>query len=156
DQRWRHGFENVARAGYTADGAGCRSSHQGGRDCPDLFTNLVDEAAQTVSLMTGRTKKDIVLEIIRDIGGSKSPIDESTRIYQDLQISGDDAFEVIERIHKECGTSFRQLDFHEYFPNETDAIFYHIMQLFGWTWKKKTMTVGELLRAVEAGNWVEK
>ena len=106
--------------------------------------------------MAERTKREIVLEIIRDVAGQKLRTDETTRIYQDLSIAGDDAFELLERIHEECGTSFRELDFEQYFPNETDSLFYHILHFFGWQWKKKTMTVGDLLKAVEAGNWVEK
>lgn len=107
-------------------------------------------------MTTGRTKREIVLEIIRDIARPKSPIDEATRIYQDLSISGDDAVELIERIHKNCGTSFIGFDFDEYFYNETEDLFYRILHLLGRAFRKKTLTVGELLSAVEAGSWIEK
>jgi len=94
-----------------------------------------------------------VIEIVREISASKS-IDPSARIFQDLSILGHDAGDLLDRLHREFGTSFAGLDFEAYFPDEGDGMLYVVFDLFGW-FKKKSMTVEHLVAVVAAGQWFE-
>jgi len=95
-----------------------------------------------------------VFQIVREISASKS-IDPSDRIFQDLDISGHDAGELLTRVHREFGTSFAELDFAAYFPDEGDGMFYVLLfNRLGW-FKKKSMTLEHLVEVVTAGKWFE-
>lgn len=96
----------------------------------------------------------VVLAILHDFARPRKGIDDATRIYHDLLISGDDADEMLQRIHAACGTTFEGFDFNAYFPNETESLFARIALLFGWS-DKKSITVGHLLKVVESGRWFE-
>jgi hypothetical protein len=102
-----------------------------------------------------RNTEDIVVGILRDIARPYRKIEGSTRVYQDLLISGDDAGDLLDRIHKEFGTSFEGFEFGDYFFNEPDAFVYVILRLFGWA-PKKTLSVRHLVEVVEAGQWFEE
>jgi hypothetical protein len=95
-----------------------------------------------------------VIEIVREISASKS-IDPAARIFQDLSISGHDAGDLLDRLHREFGTSFAGLDFEAYFPDEGDGMLYALLfNRLGW-FKKKSMTVEHLIAVVAAGKWFE-
>ena len=106
-------------------------------------------------MATPQKLEDTVLRILQDISRPSKAISASTLVYQDLLISGDDATELIDRIKKECGTSFQGFTFGDYFPDETESIFYRFVHLFGRN-SKKNLTVGHLLKVVEAGKWYEE
>ena len=106
-------------------------------------------------MATPQKVEDAVLRILQDIARPSKAISASTLIYQDLLISGDDATELIDRIQKECGTSFQGFPFGDYFPDETESLFYRFLHLFGRN-SKKNLTVGHLLKVVEAGKWYEE
>jgi hypothetical protein len=52
-------------------------------------------------LAENRNAEDIVNGILLDIARPYRKIEGSTRVYEDLLICGDDAWELFERIHKE-------------------------------------------------------
>lgn len=99
-------------------------------------------------------KEEAVIEILRGIIGRDKKIDRSTLIYDDLRISGDDAIELIERIHREFGTSFKSFRFPDYFPYESESLLYGVFLLFAQS-RKKPLTVGHLLDVVDRGEWFE-
>jgi hypothetical protein len=104
--------------------------------------------------MIPQEKQEALIKVLREIAGSNRTIDKSTLIYEDLLISGDDAADLIERIHKEFGASFRNFRFSDYFPDETESIFHRIFLLFARS-KKKPLTVGHLLEVIDRGEWFD-
>ncbi|HLY90013.1 MAG TPA: DUF1493 family protein [Acetobacteraceae bacterium] len=65
-----------------------------------------------------------LVERIRAICCVKGVIDAHTELWGDLGLHGDDAFELLEAIHTDCGVDFSDLDFNRFFPNETEGIYY--------------------------------
>ena len=96
-----------------------------------------------------------VLEIVRHFSAWRGPIDSSLRIHEDLHIAGDDAADLINRIHEEFGTSFDGFEFSEYFPDETEAIFYLLLIPLGLN-RKRSISVRHLVDVVNAGKWFEE
>lgn len=97
-----------------------------------------------------------LLQIVKDITGGRTQIDETTCLHHNLSISGDDAAELIDRVHKTFGTSFEGFEFSSYFPDETEGFLYHFGRLFGFISKKKRLSVGHLLSVVKAGHWFDE
>jgi Holliday junction resolvasome RuvABC DNA-binding subunit len=93
-------------------------------------------------------------DMVSDISGRHGIVD-SMCLYHDLSISGDDAFELLDAIHKNFGTVFTDFHFESYFPNETEAIWYRIGKVFGFRDKKKRLTFGHLLEVTKVGRWFD-
>jgi len=104
---------------------------------------------------TAKLRRDAVVALIREIVGKREIVDTSTRLFHDLRISGDDAFDLLTEIHRKFGTSFKALDFHAYFPAEGDDFGWRLWKLFGYTDNQKALTLGHLLKVIEAGHWYE-
>src|ERR1022692_3357026 len=62
-----------------------------------------------------------LIAMVQRIVGHRNPIPRSAAIYQDLQFTGDDAYELFEMISARFGTSFQGFDWPAYFPNETEV-----------------------------------
>ena len=98
-----------------------------------------------------------LLELVRWVlGGGKDVFFAHTELHADLRISGDDAWELIERVHQVFGTSFVGLSLGDFFPGENDPP--------GGFWLGKAsekppdlrpFTFGHLLAVVECGHWFE-
>jgi hypothetical protein len=95
----------------------------------------------------------VLVSAIKAIAGRKN-ISQSSRLYHDLGIAGDDAYELLETLHKKFGVKFDQLDFGRYFPNETDAGIFHIAKLFGFKGRWREMTVRDLIESIDRGAWI--
>ena len=92
--------------------------------------------------------------IIRRLTGSRRTIDPSTRLWHDLRISGDDAIELFEDIHRQFGTNFFDFEFEPYFPDESEGLFAPVTEwLHPGRWK--ALTFGHLVQVVDAGTWFE-
>lgn len=98
------------------------------------------------------TPREVLHRILAD---TKPPISDKLRLCQDLSIMGDDAYELLTRIIEHFGTRFEGFDFQTYFPNETEAAFWHIGRLIGWRYPKKEITVGHLVAVIERGHWFD-
>ena len=104
------------------------------------------------------TRADVeqrINEILRDFSGRKN-ISPADRIHEDLSIAGDDAAELLGKLHDEFGTTFEGFAFDAYFPNETEAMFYgRFLNRLGW-FRKKSIMVRHLTAVVRAGKWFEE
>lgn len=60
--------------------------------------------------------------ILRKISGSRNLIEDKTRLYHDLKISGDDVTDLIREIRQVFGVSLQELDSPRYFPDEGTVI----------------------------------
>jgi len=97
-----------------------------------------------------------LIERIRTICCMKETIDAHTELWGDLGLHGDDAFELLEALHTDCGVDFSDLDFSRYFPNETEGIYYWWGRRIGlWRTRFAPLTVGHLEAVVVRRQWFE-
>lgn len=84
---------------------------------------------------------------------STDNIDGETRIFHDLFIYGDDAFEFLEEYQKRFLVDLSNFDFNIYFPSEGDIIYpYFIIKLFNlYIGTYKELKVKDLVEAVKKG-----
>jgi hypothetical protein len=102
----------------------------------------------------GDDARDVTVAIIRKFASSSEPIGDQTRLLHDLSISGDDAFELLSELEKQFGPFTIGMEFDDYFPDETEGMWYRRGKFLG-PWKpKKELTVGDLLTCIKAGRWV--
>lgn len=99
--------------------------------------------------------RDIVIGIIRKFASSSATIGDQTRLLHDLSISGDDASELLEALEKQFGPITVGMEFDDYFPNETEGIFYRRGKFLGFWKPKKELTVSQLLTCIKLGRWTE-
>jgi hypothetical protein len=98
-----------------------------------------------------------LVEIVKRIGGSKTQIQLSTLVYHDLRIDGDDAAELLADISNSFAVSFKGMDFHAYFPDETEAIWWHWGSKLGIVSLRRfrPCTIGHLLNVIDRGEWFD-
>lgn len=99
-----------------------------------------------------------IQDMVRFIHGGKSTVSDSTRLWHDLRISGDDAYELLEMVHKRFGTRFDAFDFNAYFPGETDIFEGLISMIAAWFRRsdgRREFTFGHLVAIVERGVWFQ-
>jgi hypothetical protein len=77
------------------------------------------------------------------------------KIYHDLGIGGDDAFDLLDHVSADFKLDFSEMKFSDYFPNESEAFFEHIGRIIGFKGQRKPLTVDHLLRVIEKGQWFE-
>ena len=99
------------------------------------------------------TDCDELVAIARDISRFGGPIDEETRVWHDLHLSGDDAYEMLETIRNRFGVSFKSMDFSRCFPDETEGFFYMWAERFGLRSRFEPLALGHLLAVIQAGQW---
>jgi hypothetical protein len=81
-------------------------------------------------------------------------LNDTDRLYQDLLLTGDDAYELLAEIKRRFGTSFDTLDFAIYFGEGDRANW--LLHLNGYRDPNcRESTVGHLLNVIEAGHWFE-
>lgn len=94
--------------------------------------------------------------MVAEYTGSRRKIDDATRLYHDLNLSGDDANEFLNAVHGEFGTLFHGLRFGSYFPSEGEAPFRWLERMLkGKTMGYREFTVGHLIAVISAGAWSE-
>jgi Protein of unknown function (DUF1493) len=101
------------------------------------------------------SKREAVREIVLEFASREDSVEDSTRLVQDLRIGGDDAWELLEKIHARFGTSFKDIDFDAFFPDEGEMFGYGIATFFGWKDRRKKITFGHLVKIVDGGKWFE-
>jgi hypothetical protein len=98
-----------------------------------------------------------LVEMIKRIGCVRSEITHDTAIYHDLQIAGDDAYELLVELWQRFRLSpEKKINFSKFFPNEPDALWFYWRAKLGFPDKKRPrITVGHLLTVIERGEWFE-
>ena len=78
---------------------------------------------------------------------------QTSRLWHDLRIGGDDAWELIEGIAHELKVDFAGFDFDRYFPPETGAL----AEMWWWRLSRRTtrapLTIGHLVTVARARRW---
>jgi hypothetical protein len=93
--------------------------------------------------------------MVRKYGPRDTPDLSSVELYNDLQIGGDDAYEMLTEVSKKYGITFTELNFHDYFPYETEAAWFYFKSLLGLRYKRKSFNFGHLNAVVERGRWFD-
>lgn len=99
--------------------------------------------------MSSRYEFIKILEYISGI----SRITDDILVYHDLNITGDDADELMQEIEKKFGTRFDGFIFQDYFPDEFGSWPLWILRLFGRQPKQKKLSVGHLVAVIDRGHW---
>lgn len=100
---------------------------------------------------------DDICATVRRIAGRGPQVTSHSRLLHDLRITGDDAYELLDEIEKKYDVTWGGFVTKEYFPDEGEAIWWWLKNLFGFKDKvHKEITVGDLVRAAKAGRWQEK
>ena len=97
---------------------------------------------------------DKVSAIVRRISCARS-VNAQTRVYHDLGIGGDDAWEMLGKIASGSALDFSGFVFSRYFPDETEVFGEHVAKAFGRRSKRQPLTVQHLASVVELGNWFD-
>lgn len=92
--------------------------------------------------------------IVRRYSGTRR-VGSTSRIYHDLSIAGDDAWELLEQLTQEFGTSFDGFPFVDYFPEETEALPAYWGRFFGLRGRWRPLTLGHLVEVARRGAWFE-
>jgi len=78
-----------------------------------------------------------------------------SRLWHDLHIGGDDAWELLGEVVCRFQTSFETMTFSAYFPDETEAWRAGIGMMLGFRSDKKAVTVQHLAQVVKPGAWFD-
>lgn len=90
--------------------------------------------------------------LIRRLAGAKT-LSPATALFHDLSLAGDDAAELFETMHRDFGTHFDGFDFPAYFPDETEALGFHLLPRRRA--QKRRLTVAHLHAVLARGAWFE-
>ena len=94
--------------------------------------------------------------IVAGFLGRREAFSDSSRLYHDLGIYGDDACEMLEEVREKFGVDFTGFDFSRYFPNETDGSILPLFKMFGYKGRRFTgFPVGHLRAVAASGRWFE-
>jgi hypothetical protein len=97
--------------------------------------------------------EEVRLHVVRASGSHK--VLPQSRLWHDLRVGGDDAWELIEKLVDSFGTSFTSMAFSDFFPDETEAFGAHWGMVFGFRSDKTPVTVQHLADVVERGHWFD-
>lgn len=87
-------------------------------------------------------------------------VNEATELYYDLGLAGDDLYDAIDAIRQLSGADFSRMDLRLYAPNEVSHNFgLNFLRAFReWRGERtyRSLTVGRLVAAVQAGAWEDR
>ena len=95
-----------------------------------------------------------VVQIVRRISGARE-VSPSSRVYQDLGVAGDDAWEMLRHLGDRFSVSLTDFDFSRYFPAETEAMGEHWAKMFRLVKPRPPLTVEHLIAVAERKCWFE-
>jgi len=100
-------------------------------------------------------RRDLWAEICH-ISGHVGPINDHIELYKDLSIAGDDEWELLEILRDRYSVDLSDFGSDAYFPIETDAIWYRLARIFGYSGRKwHSFTLAHLVSAVRNGEWLK-
>lgn len=93
-----------------------------------------------------------LIELLEEEQGRAGSFTRDTRLYEDLNIYGDDAFEFMVSFGKKFNVDLSGFDFNKYFKSEGFDLFGGFFNPVGYF--KKPITLGDLEQAVINGKMV--
>lgn len=101
-----------------------------------------------------------VITALRRVTMGEVAITETTELYYDLGLAGEDLGDAIDAIRKPFGTDFSLMDLRQYAPNEVTHNFgLNLAREFReWRGERtyRSLTVGSLITAVQIGSWNDR
>ena len=109
---------------------------------------------------SGNAIRDHVFSALKRITMCADPITDTTELYYDLGLAGEDLGDAIDAIREPFGTDFSLMDLRKYAPNEVAHNFgLNLVREFRELRDERTypsLTVGSLITAVQAGSWNDR
>jgi hypothetical protein len=105
--------------------------------------------------MCAMSIRQSLVGLLRDMRVAGREVRDDMRLYHDLLLTGDDAAELLDKIHRKFGTRFDDFNFAAYFPDETEAFAEHLAHFAGWDAPRHGLTFAHLVAVVERGAWFE-
>lgn len=106
--------------------------------------------------MTSDVFEEIKSFLSQEIGTNKF-MERNTRLYEDLRIDGDDAFELMQKYKSVFKVDMTHFDYNLYFAPEGIDLIGAVMSVFKKGKPKlKSITIGDLERAAISGAWKEQ
>ena len=97
---------------------------------------------------------DIIVRLVQKISG-RQHVSPQTLLWHDLQLGGDDMFELLGAVHQQFDTSFEGLNFTSFFPEEHEAMGAGWASKLGFRSKLKPVSVQHLVDVVRQGQWFD-
>lgn len=98
-----------------------------------------------------------VVSALKRVTMREDAITETTELYYDLRLAGEDLGDAIDAIREPFGTDFSLMDLRQYAPNEVSHNFgLNLIRDFReWRGQRtyRSLTVGSLIGAVQIGSW---
>jgi hypothetical protein len=120
-----------------------------------ILTALIELALSLSDKYEAVSNEDRLKRIVRRYRIAREPIQGDMRLFHDLLITGDDAYELMVNIHKTFDTKFDEFPFEGYFPNQGEGLPGKLMKMKWYQRKWKELTFGHLLHVIEIGYWVQ-
>jgi len=93
--------------------------------------------------------------VIIKIGEENINLTQSTRIYEDLKIDGDDAFELLKSFEREFNVDMTDFEYNNYFAPEGIDLIGGLINIFKKNKKKLLpLTLGDLETVAKKGKWL--
>lgn len=95
-----------------------------------------------------------IRDIVQEVTGSRT-VTPNTRLWHDLSLGGDDIVELVERLEAKFGTSFADLPYADFFPDEGAALGAHLLKSLGLKDRRKPVTIQHMADVVKRGAWFD-
>jgi hypothetical protein len=94
-----------------------------------------------------------LFNLVEEYNPQKRKVNEDTRVYQDLNVYGDDADEFLMKYSEMFNVNLKFFNFTDYFPSEGDPILSELVRMIRLRPKKqlKELTVRKLLEGIQKG-----
>lgn len=102
------------------------------------------------------TFEKLKILIFNKIGQENVTLKKSTRIYEDLSVDGDDAFELLKSFEQEFNVDMTDFEYNNYFASEGIDIIGVFINLFKKKKKLYPLTLGDLELAAIEGKWITR
>jgi len=104
--------------------------------------------------------RDHVVSALMRIALPEDAITETTELYYDLGLAGEDLVDAIDAVSQAFGTDFGLMDLRDYGPNEVGHNFglNGVREFREWRGERtyRSLTVASLIAAVQAGSWNDR
>lgn len=109
-----------------------------------IETDVMEELFESIKLL-----------VYQKIGNNNIRLERGTRLYKDLKIDGDDAFELLESFMVRFNVDMTGFDYNEYFAPEGIDIIGAAVRLFkGKETKLQELTLGDLEITAKSRKWI--
>jgi hypothetical protein len=96
----------------------------------------------------------VIISKLGSLSG-RSKLHENLRVFHDLNIAGDDAYELLDFIAGEFNVDFHDMEFTKFFPEEGEVLSEYFLKMIRFPTRFKALTIGHLIEVAMTGRWVD-